>query len=82
MVRTQIQLTERQSRRLKALAASEGTSVAELIRRAVNRALDTDILIDPEEAKQRALAVIGRFTDSVTDVAEHHDKYLTEAYLR
>jgi len=62
MVRTQIQLSERQSRRLKALAAREGTSVAELIRRAVDRALDAEALDDPEEIKRRALSAIGRFS--------------------
>ena len=35
MVRTQIQLTEEQARALKELAAEEGVSMAELIRRSV-----------------------------------------------
>jgi len=80
MVRTQIQLSERQSRRLKALAAREGTSVAELIRRAVDRALESEELVDPEEIKKRALSAIGRFSDTATDVAINHDRYLAEAY--
>jgi hypothetical protein len=36
MIRTQIQLTEEQARRLKAMAAERGTSVAELIRQGVD----------------------------------------------
>ena len=40
MVRTQIQLTEEQARRLKALAAEQGVSMAELIRRSVDTVLN------------------------------------------
>ena len=81
MVRTQIQLSERQSRRLKAQATREGTSVAELIRRAVDRSLDADALVDPEEAKQRAREVFGQFQDTATDVVVNHDKYIAEAIM-
>jgi hypothetical protein len=73
MVRTQIQLTERQSRRLKALAKREGISVAELIRRAVDRASDAALAADEEEVRARALTVIGKYADSATDVSKHHD---------
>jgi len=81
MVRTQIQLSERQSRRLKAIAAHQGTSVAELIRRAVDRALDANELNDLEDIKRRAREAYGQFSDTATDVAMNHDKYLAEAIL-
>ena len=38
MVRTQIQLTEQQNRQLKTLAHRKGISMAEVIRRAIDRA--------------------------------------------
>lgn len=80
MVRTQIQLTERQTRRLKTLAAKHGTSVAELIRRAVDHAVDAELVTEEEEVRARALQVIGKYTDTKSDVSEQHDRYLSEAY--
>jgi len=80
MVRTQIQLTERQSRRLKALAAQHSTSVAELIRRAVDHAIDTELVADDEDIRARALQVIGKYSDTAHDVSEQHDRYLAEAF--
>jgi hypothetical protein len=81
LIRRQILLTERQARLLKTLAAREGTSMAELIRRAVDRMLDAEGIADPEEVKQRALSAFGRFSDTATDVARNHDKYIAEAIL-
>ena len=40
MVRTQIQLTEEQARRLRAMSAEQGVSMAELIRRSVDALLN------------------------------------------
>lgn len=79
MVRTQIQLSEEQSRKLKLLAASEGRSVAELIRLSVDTLLATTPMVDRDELRQRALAVAGQFSGPV-DLAAEHDKYLAEAY--
>jgi len=80
MVRTQIQLTERQTRRLKAIANQRGVSVAELIRRAVDHALDAELLADKDEVRARALQVVGKYADTADDVSEQHDRYLAEAY--
>jgi hypothetical protein len=80
MIRTQIQLTDRQARRLKALASRQGVSMAELIRRAVDRALATEVIPDQDEIRQRARRAVGFAADSAHDVAEHHDRYLGEAF--
>jgi predicted DNA-binding protein len=80
MIRTQIQLSEEQSRSLKALAAREGKSVAELIRLSVDAMLATAGVIDEAEKRRRALAVVGRFRTGESDLAEAHDRYLAEAY--
>jgi hypothetical protein len=80
MVRTQIQLTERQSSRLKEVAEHKGVSVAEVVRRAVDQALDQDSVSDRAERRARALAVVGRFRGTASDVSENHDQYLAEAY--
>ena len=82
MVRTQIQLTERQSRRLKALAKRQGVSVAELIRRAVDRTSDASLVVDEEEVRARALTIVGKYADTAPDVSEQHDRYLAEAVER
>ncbi len=80
MVRTQIQLTERQARRLRAEARQQGVSIAEMIRRLVDRGL-------AEEASGRvrlyeqAAKIVGRFPDrrGATELAREHDRYLDEA---
>lgn len=76
MVRTQIQLTDRQARRLRAQARDRGLSLAEVIRRCVDTVL--------EEAPDRALLygraarAIGRFRDhrGARNLASKHDRYL------
>jgi hypothetical protein len=80
MVRTQIQLTEDQSRTLKLLAAQQGISVAELIRISVDRLIGSAAVVDAEERRRRAIAAIGRFRSGKTDLSTDHDRYLAEDF--
>jgi post-segregation antitoxin (ccd killing protein) len=80
MVRTQIQLTERQTERLKALAKERGVSMAELIRQSVDKLLDSQETVDWEERKRRAIAAAGKYRSGLSDLATNHDYYLAEAY--
>ena len=81
MVRTQIQLTERQARELKRMAAREGVSMAEVIRKAVDAKIREGSGEVPwEEKVRRARAVMGKFRSGLKDVAERHDHYLAEEY--
>ena len=81
MVRTQIQLTERQARELKRMAAREGVSMAEVIRNAVDAKLREGVSGLPwEERIRRAMAVMGKFHSGLNDVSRRHDQYLAEAY--
>ena len=80
MIRTQIQLSEKQARALKDLAVRRNVSVAELIRQAVDEQLRAAGTIDPEERKRRALAAAGRFHSGLTDLSTEHDRYLAEAF--
>ncbi len=80
MVRTQIQLTEEQYKKLKTMAGSKGVSIAEIIRRSVDNTLEAEIMLDMNELRAKACAVFGIYKDIESDVSENHDKYLSEAY--
>ncbi len=80
MKRTQIRLTEAQYFKLKNLSASRDTSMAELIRQAVDSFLNTSPDIDHDERKRRAIAVAGRFSSGLGDLSTEHDRYLNGAY--
>jgi len=81
MVRTQIQLTEQQARKLRARARERGVSIAELIRRCVETALSAE---EPSRAElyARAARIAGKFEDrqGAKDLSRRHDDYLDEAF--
>ncbi len=81
MLRTQVQFTEEQHRRLRAFARQRGVSVAEAVRISVSHLLDGD-MPDRQELYARAAEMIGSMEDrnGATDLAAHHDDYLDEAY--
>jgi hypothetical protein len=81
VVRTQIQLTEHQARRLRAQARERGLSLAELIRRYVDKGL-SDEAHDPAGLYERATRVVGRFhdRDGARDVSTRHDHYLDDTF--
>ena len=80
MVRTQIQLTPEQSRRVKRVAERKGISVAEVIRQSIDIALVSEDLPSRDELKAKARSVFGKYQDRQTDVSENHDRYLPEAF--
>jgi len=80
MVRTQVQLTERQAKALKKLALSRHLSIAEIIRQAVDTMIRSNIVVDAEERRKRALDAAGRFRSGLRDLSTEHDKYLEEAF--
>jgi hypothetical protein len=82
MVRTQIQLTEEQSRALKKMALSRHLSIAELVRQGVDVVLRSNIGIDASEKRQRALAVVGKYRSGKRDISKEHDKHLAEAFSK
>ena len=79
MERTQISLTSEQATRLRLLARRRRTSMAALIREAVDRVHPTDDSAG-EDRWTRALSAVGAFASGDTDVAREHDRYLEEAF--
>lgn len=80
MVRTQIQLTDAQARSLKALAASEGRSMAELIRDGVDAILRARGTVDRDAVKARSIAALGRFKSGARHLGSRHDDELADAF--
>ena len=79
MVRTQIQLTEAQAEGLKALAARQGRSMADLIRTSVDSLLEDAGHVSRDERRRRGLSVVGRYRSGPRDLSERHDRYLERA---
>jgi predicted transcriptional regulator len=79
--RTQISLEPAQAARLRRLARERRTSMAALIRDAVDRSYPADADDSMDARWERALAALGGFHSGLSDVGEEHDRYLEEAYL-
>ncbi len=79
MIRTQIQLTEEQAARLREVAATEGRSLADVIRESVDLYVGSRTGLNREEIKARALAVTGRFRSDLPDLGSEHDSHLAES---
>ncbi|MBI2322382.1 MAG: ribbon-helix-helix protein, CopG family [Chloroflexi bacterium] len=78
MLRTQVQLTEEQLARLRALARRDGSSVAEVVRRAVDHFITEDEAERQRHRAERLLSIVGRFSSGLGDLAERHDDYFAE----
>lgn len=78
MERTQISLSTNQARELRRLARKRGTSMAALIRDAVDRTYGLD---DSEPGRwERALASVGGFRSGRSDTSQRHDELLPDAF--
>jgi len=80
MVRTQIQLHEKQVALLKKMAAADHTSMAEIIRQSIDFYARTKYEAIDEQRRSRAIAAAGQFRSGVKNLSISHDMYLTEAY--
>ena len=80
VVRTIVQLTEEQLAALKQLARRRKTSVAAIVREAVDGVLAKE---EDERAARvaRARALIGTMPSGLGDLARNHDKYFVEDLL-
>lgn len=79
MVRTQVQLTERQAEALHRRSKRERKSMAELVREAID-AFTRAEPPDERELRDRAIRAAGRFGSGVRDTSARHDEALAEAF--
>ena len=77
MVRTIIQLTEKQAEELRQRSKKEGVSVSELVRQGVDIILSKPSI--DEETWRRAMEAVGFADLGITDLSERHDEYFAEA---
>ncbi len=79
MVRTQVQLTDEQHKKLRALAAKRGVSLAEIVREGVDEVLKRE---PTQDSWGKLWSVVGSCHDGseVKDVARNHDRYLKDAF--
>jgi hypothetical protein len=77
VIRTQVQLSDQQSRALKATAAARGVSIAEVIRQALDQHLGAQV---GESRRQRAIRAIGGYRSGRHDVSVRHDDHLADAF--
>jgi hypothetical protein len=77
VVRTIVQLTEEQAKRLHERAKTQRVSISELVRQSVDALLAKPT--DEEEIRRRAMEAVG-FVRDAPDLSVNHDKYLAEVY--
>jgi metal-responsive CopG/Arc/MetJ family transcriptional regulator len=79
MIRTQVQFTEEQYKKLKEMSQSNHKSLSAIIRQAVDQLLLTR-KPDRSALYRHAGAVVGKYNADKTDIAVKHDQYLVEAF--
>jgi len=79
LIRTQIQLSQRQSNILKDLSTTRKESIASLIRQAIDQFIASGA---PNRTGlyEQALTVVGKFQAESPDISVEHDKYLDEDF--
>jgi len=81
MLRTQVQFTEEQYRKIRLLAQRRGVSISQVVRESVDRHLEAETY-DLDALYSRAAEIVGKYDDKDgrDDLSSEHDEYLDEAY--
>ena len=82
MIRMKINLREEQANAIKQIAATQRLSMAEVVRRAVDRLLTSVSSCNWNERHHRALEIVGKFRSGKSSISSKHDRYLAEAYRK
>ena len=77
MVRTQIQLTEKQASALRTISATRQISIAQLIRESVDSFIRREAASNRETIVARAKSAAGRFASGTSDASSNHHNYVT-----
>ena len=77
MVRTQIQFEKATYEKLKAKSKSTGNSISEIVRRALDRNMETE---EFDQKWHRAAESMGKFSSGLQDLSEKHDQYLDDRW--
>ena len=78
MVRTQIQLHEGQVAVLKKIAASQNSSMAEIIRQSIDYYVKSKHSDKTIQQRRRAMTVVGKFRSGVHNLSSDHDIYFVK----
>lgn len=81
MLRTQVQFTEEQYRRIRVLAQRRGVSISQVVRESVERHLEAETY-DTDALYARVAEVVGKYDDREgrEDLSSDHDELLDGAY--
>ena len=82
LIRTQVQLTERQLQALRQLSAKSGRSIADLIRQGIDQYLANGREPTRQERMERAIRVAGMFASGVKGISTDHDRHLADAFQK
>lgn len=82
MIRTQVQLTPEQAELLRRMSAERGTSVAALLREAIDVWARSAQALSEQERRRRAIEGIGIIKGGPEDLASKHDDYFVESILQ
>ena len=77
MIRTQIQFEKETYEKLKAKSKTTGNSISEIVRRALDRNMETE---EFDQKWRRASESMGKFASGLEDLSEKHDRYLDERW--
>lgn len=82
MVRTLVQLQEKQIAALKEIARARKVSISELVRQGVDLMIAGSATTTRSELRARAARVSGKFRARLRDLSSGHDRYLAEDFSR
>jgi Arc/MetJ-type ribon-helix-helix transcriptional regulator len=79
VIRTQVQLTDKQAAELKQLSATRGRSMSALVRDGVDQLLRSGEPASRAERMRQAASAFGKFRSGRPDLAERHDDHFADA---
>jgi hypothetical protein len=80
MVRTQIQLSEKQAKSLKRLSSEREEPASSLVRKAADILVASEVKLDRQTLKRRIIAASGKCRLKERALSTYHDIYLAEDY--